>query len=107
MRYNVYWSYAAARDLESIIDFIALRNPERSKIVFEQIKRQAAALSQHPLRARLVPELKAIGLDLYRELLMDSYRALFRIYGREVVILGFFDGRRDLEEVLFERLTRI
>ena len=104
--YEVIWTEAAADDLERIVDFIAERNPERAVEIFDHLRQRVAHLSTHPLRSRLVPELKAIGLDAYRELLIPPYRALLRLQGRKIFILGFFDGRRDMEEVLFERLTR-
>jgi len=94
------------RDLQDIIGFVGEKNPGLAHSTFDRIKRRVEALVRFPRRGRVVPELKAIGLDIYRELVVFPYRLLFRIKGKEVLVLGVFDGRRDMEEVLFERLTR-
>jgi len=47
-----------------------------------------------------------IGLDIYRELVLDPDRVVFRVRGTRVYLMGFFDGRRDLQDILFDRLAR-
>ena len=44
---------------------------------------------------------------MWRELVVRPYRIVYRI--REDIVMGgaVVDGRRDLEELLLERLTRI
>jgi len=42
-------------------------------------------------------------LETYREVIVSKYRILFRVRGREVVLLGVLDGRRDLAELLIQR----
>jgi toxin ParE1/3/4 len=54
-------------------------------------------------RGRVVPELRAEGLEMYRELAVSKYRVLFRVRDREVVLLEVLDGRRDLAELLVQR----
>lgn len=103
-RYAVIWAPHALNDFDRLIEFIAQRNPLNAKTIFQKIRRRAESLSTFPLRNRLVPELALIGIDTYRELVMDPYRLIFRIVNRHVLIIGLFDGRRDLEEVLFDRL---
>ncbi len=105
-RYEVIWADSAAGDLESLMDFIEMGSPRRAQQVWARIKKRAAMLDHFPERSRVVPELRALGLPMYRELIVYPYRIPFRIQGKTVVVLGVFDGRRDLEEVLFERLTR-
>ncbi len=105
-RYEVVWSDAAAGDFEGLFQFIAIENPVNAANACARIKKRADALHHLPQRGRGVPELKAIGLDLYREIVIDPYRLLYRIKDRNVWVLGLFDGRRDLEDVLLDRLTR-
>jgi predicted metalloprotease len=40
-----------------------------------------------------------------REVVERPYRIVYRITGRTVAVLGVLDGRRELEDVLLERLT--
>ena len=105
--FDVVWSDIAAGDLEAAIEFIEQQNPQAAVQIWNHLRKRAETLSYMPLRGRVVPELKAIGLDTYRELIIDPYRLLFRVEGRTVFVFGIFDGRRDMEEILFERLTRL
>ncbi len=105
--HDVIWSEVAASDLDQIITFIAQRNPRNVATFGRKILRRTASLANSPFRSRLIPELKAIGLEIYRELIIDPYRVMLKVQGKKVLILGVFDGRRDLEEVLFDRLTRL
>jgi plasmid stabilization system protein ParE len=69
----------------------------------DRLLSRAEALVENPERCRAVPELATHGLSMYRELLVRPYRLMFRIRERHVVVLGVFDGRRDLEALLIER----
>lgn len=54
----------------------------------------------------MVPEFACFGIRTWRELLVKPYRTVYRTAGRGVLVLAIFDGRRDLEDVLLERLLR-
>ncbi len=53
------------------------------------------------------PQLAALQIRLYRELQIPPYRLLCRVYEDLVVVLAVFDGRRDLEDVILERLLSV
>jgi plasmid stabilization system protein ParE len=53
-----------------------------------------------------VPELLRHGLAVWRELIVKPYRILYRIEGQTVYVLAVLDSRRDLEDLLLERLVR-
>jgi toxin ParE1/3/4 len=105
-RFDVRWTRAAEMDLTHLVEFICLESPQSAEEQWERIRNRVSTLSTFPWRTRLVPELKGIGLDIYRELVIPPFRVLVRITAQRVLVLGVFDGRRDLEEVLFQRLTR-
>jgi len=42
----------------------------------------------------------------YRELIIAPYRLIYRIRGHLVLVLGVFDSRRNLGDILLERLAR-
>lgn len=101
---RVEWSPVAVMDLEDILEFIARReSPESATHVYAGMARRIASLTAHPLRGRVVPELKRIGVTAYRELVVAPYRIFFRIDGPVVGIVGILDGRRDIAEVLAMR----
>jgi len=100
-RYRVEWSPIAIVDLDDILEFIARREtPERAAQLYLAIAQGVEALATHPRRCRIVPELKRIGINDYRELIVAPYRIFIRIDGRVVGIVGVLDGRRDIEEIL-------
>ena len=67
---------------------------------------RAARLESEPRRGRIVPELARFGIRTWRELIVRPYRIVYRIDGDTVAVLAVFDGRRELEDVLLERLVR-
>jgi toxin ParE1/3/4 len=54
----------------------------------------------------VVPELQRLQMREYRELNIAPYRLIDRISGHLVLVLGVFDSRRNLEDILLERLGR-
>jgi toxin ParE1/3/4 len=104
--YRVVWAEAAARDLEQIVLFIASDTPLTAERLLRKLRRGAQSLTRSPLRGRIVPELLHFGMRRWRELIVRPYRLVYRVAGRTVVVLAVFDGRRDLEDILLERLVR-
>jgi hypothetical protein len=41
---------------------------------------------------------------MYRELQIPPWRLVYRVYDDKVVVLGIFDSRRNLEDVILSRL---
>ena len=68
------------------------------------MRRWAGTLKTLPGRGRVVPELLEFGITRWRELVTGPYRLVYRLEGRVVFVDGLFDARRDLEELLVERL---
>ena len=102
--YRVEWAAVANRDLISIIEYLFQRNPDAAAEVLDKLEGKGATLARNPSRGRLVPEFSRIQLRDYRELIIRPYRLLYRIAGRTVFVLGIFDSRRNLEDVLLDRL---
>lgn len=105
-RHQVSWAEAAARDLEEIVARIGLASPPNASRVLERLMERAATLETAPLQGHVVPELARFGIHTFRELAARPYRVFCRVTGRMVVVLAVLDGRRDLEDVLLDRLLR-
>ncbi len=104
-RFRVAWSEAAALDLLRLASWVAADSPEDAAALLTRLRRRAARLATVPTRGRVVPELAFFGISVLRAVVERPYRIVYRIAGRSVVVLGVFDGRRELEDVLLERLT--
>lgn len=44
-----------------------------------------------------------MGIDRYRERIISPYRLIYRIERKMVFVVGLFDSRRDLDEILIDR----
>jgi plasmid stabilization system protein ParE len=102
--FEIVWAPSAIRDLDDILEYVSAdRGTEAPEKLYLDIIERVATLSRLPRRARVVPELKQVGVQEYRELIWTSYRIPFAISGKVVALLGVFDGRRDLNELLLKR----
>jgi addiction module RelE/StbE family toxin len=105
-RRGVVWAEAAVRDLEEIVSYVARESPGNAERLLERLSTKASSLQRHARRGRVVPELMRFGMATWRELVVKPYRLIYRIAGSDLVLLAVLDGRRDLEDVLLERLLR-
>lgn len=104
-RFRLAWAPAAIEDLDSILDFLALREGVDAAIAwYRSLTERIDSLSIHTQRCRIVPELERFGIRSYRELIAAPYRVFFRVEGGQVHILAVLDARRDLEQLLIQRL---
>lgn len=105
-RFRVEWAEVAVRDLEESATFLALDSPPDAERGVGRIEQRAATLETSPARGRVVPDLARFQMRTWRQLVIRPYRLVYRIEGDTVVVLAVFDARRDLEDLLLERLLR-
>jgi len=104
-RYRVEWAEVARKDLFGIVDDLVARSPDAALSTLDRLQRRADSLKTAPGRGRLVPELERLQVRQYRELVVSPYRLIYRISESAVLVLGVFDSRRNLEDILLERLV--
>ena len=102
----VRWTEVAAKDLESILAYIADDNPRRAVEILGRIERRAASLRTFPKRGRVVPELRSHGIAAFRQLAERPWRIVCRVDGARVLVYAVVDGRRNLEDLLLEGFIR-
>ncbi len=102
--YKVHWANVAEKDLIGIVEFIAEGNLTNARDVFEKIKKKSSSLCQFPERGRIVPDLKDHGIILYRELIVDPWRIIYRVSAKKVYVLSVLDARQNVEDILLKRL---
>jgi plasmid stabilization system protein ParE len=105
-KFAVRWAKVAEQDLEEIVDYVALDSIDEALRILAKLRGEAAALATMPRRGRVVPELQAQGVSVYHELIVSPWRIIYRINEQQVHVLAVFDSRRNLEDILLERLTR-
>ena len=104
-KYDVVWSNVAENDLRNIVEYIADDSPPNALEVFKCIKQKASSLYTLPERGRIVPELRDQGILQYRELVIPSWRVLYRVSEKSILVLSVLDSRRNIEDILLKRLT--
>lgn len=105
--FRVEWADVARHDLDEIADYLYRESPAAALRLVDRVEQAAATLETLPRRGRVPPELIRFRVQLYRELQVPPYRLLYRIHNESVAVLGVFDGRRDLEDVIIGRLLSL
>lgn len=105
--YKVVVSTLASRDLASILEYVAGHHGLDAALSVDGLLDEALrSLDSLPDRGHRVAALEQHGITSYREIVAAPYRIVYRITGREVWVLAIVDGRRDLDELLYERARR-
>jgi toxin ParE1/3/4 len=105
-RFTVVWTEIAAADVERLAGYLVDESPLRAEAVLDRIITRAESLDRSPERGRAPRELRSIGDRTWRDLQEPPWRILYRIVGTTVEIHGVLDGRRDLGDILLERLLQ-
>ncbi len=87
-RFSVRWAETAQADLQSIVEYIAEDDVRAARSVLDNLQKTAQALATMPLRGRVVPELGAFGIQVYRERIVPPWRIVYRISGKTILKNG-------------------
>lgn len=96
MARKVDWTDPAWDDLAQVANYIARDSEYYAAAFVQDVKDAAASLSEFSERGQIVPEW---GDPSIRELLIKSYRLVYRVSEEKVVILTFVHGARRLWRV--------
>jgi toxin ParE1/3/4 len=88
--YSIVWKDAA-------LSYLAEAAPSYAATLITRADYAANSLAAFPERGRAVPEYRDSSI---RELFVDSYRLIYRIFHDTVTILAFVHGARDLAALL-------
>ena len=107
MRYQVFIIYDAEEDLFEIYRYIANKDSiENAENIIQKIEETCLSLSKFPNRGHIPPELKRFGVLEFQEVHYKPYRIIYQVIESNVYIHCILDGRRDLQELLENRLFR-
>jgi addiction module RelE/StbE family toxin len=93
---KLIWSPQALRDLEAIRDYIAADSPRYAALVVERIVVGVERLRDFPESGRVVPERNSPEI---REVIVRSYRVVYRLRAGVVEIATVFRASRMLPEI--------
>jgi toxin ParE1/3/4 len=105
MRFEVFLTEGAERDLEAIHGYIlATGSKDEADQVLDRILVAGESLATLPDRGAHPRELAALGILEFRQVFFKPYRVIYRVAGHRVYIYLIADGRRDLQSLLEQRL---
>jgi plasmid stabilization system protein ParE len=104
-KYFVKWTAPAREDINEIIDYISLTNPAYAVKILDRVEDHVKQLDMLPERYRIVPELEKYGYLLYREIIVDYWKIIYKIENNFVYIMLVIDGRRNLEDLILKKIV--
>jgi plasmid stabilization system protein ParE len=96
MDLEVRWSPEATEDIEAIAEYIARDSEHYARAVVSEILSVSRSIGEFPHLGRNVPE---IVDENVRERFVYSYRLIYRIEAKRILIVGVLHGKRLLENV--------
>ena len=90
---RVVWARSAIVDLEAIAEFIRHDSPHYAAVTVSRLAKAARPLESFPRMGRRVPEAES---DDVRELIVGSYRLMYRLQAEQILVVAVIHGRRDL-----------
>ena len=106
-KYDVVFDQDAEDDLFDIYAFVALNDSvEKADRLFSALRQSCLTLRKQPLRGNIPMELAEIGVVEFRELHYKPYRIIYSLESTTVSVHCVLDGRRDIQDILQERLLR-
>ncbi|NBC95584.1 MAG: type II toxin-antitoxin system RelE/ParE family toxin [Deinococcus-Thermus bacterium] len=97
----------AERDLAALYCYVIKHEGKAvADRLLDSLEQRIGSLARLPRRGNVPRELRDLGIDDFREIQAWPYRILYRILPDRVIVYGVFDGRRDMQTVLTQRLLR-
>jgi plasmid stabilization system protein ParE len=103
-KYFIKWTAPAREDINGIIEYISKTNINYAVKILDTIEKNVKKLDMFPERYRIVPELEKYGYILYREIIVEYWRIIYKIENNLVYIMLVIDGRRNLEDLLLKKI---
>lgn len=106
-KYNVFIIADAEEDLFGIYNYVSRHDSiSNAENLIDNIEETCKKLSTFPNRGHIPPELERIGIFAYKEIHYKPFRIIYQIVDTNIHIHCILDGRRDLPELLQDRLIR-
>jgi plasmid stabilization system protein ParE len=103
-KYFIKWAAPAREDLNEIVEHIARTNSSYAVKILDKIESAVKNLDISPRRGRVVPELEKYGYILYREIIVDYWRIIYKVENDVVYMMVVIDGRRNIEDAILRKL---
>ena len=107
MEYKVIIDPKAKQDLKEIFIYAALSDsPQSANKLLDSLENSCYKLEEYPERGHIPIELRATGIKRFLQIHYKPYSIIHEINKNQVYIHAVLDGRRNIQEILSERLLR-
>ena len=107
MKYKVLIDPLAKQDMKEIFLYVSSNDSISSADrLLDSIEATILKLEEYPERGHIPQELRQTGIKRYLEIHYKPYRIIYEIENNLVYIHSVLDGRRNIQEILGERLLR-
>ena len=107
MNYKLLIDSLAKSDIIDIYNYVAESDSiENAKRLLTNLEATYLKLKNLPTRGHIPPELRNTGIRRYREIHFKPYRIIYEIIDNIVYVHCILDGRRNMQEILANRLLR-
>ena len=105
MPYTVMLLDNAGKDLEAMYRYLN-QSAGKTKALkeIEILEKGVDSLSENPERGNVPRELERTGAFEYRQIISKSYQIIYQIIETNIFIFGIIHGRRNVQEILRQRL---
>ncbi|MDR1322935.1 MAG: type II toxin-antitoxin system RelE/ParE family toxin [Candidatus Margulisbacteria bacterium] len=102
---RLIWTEDARFSFGEILQYIAEQSGQGlADKVYAKIIRKVDLLTVFPFKGKVSAELKSVGITHIYELVEAPWKIYYRVKTRQVVIMLVLDSRRNLEEVLIDKI---
>lgn len=107
MKYKVKIDPQAQEDMKEIFLYVAINDSfDLANKLLDKIEETCYKLEKYPTRGHIPEELRSTGIKRYLEIHFKPYRIIYEIKKEIVYVHSVLDGRRNIQEILSERILR-
>lgn len=107
MKYKVLIDPLAKQDVKEIFLYVASNDSISSADkLLDSIESTVSKLKEYPERGHIPQELRQTAIKRYLEIYYKPYRIIYEIENNLIYVHSVLDGRRNIQEILSERLLR-
>jgi toxin ParE1/3/4 len=104
--FSVVFAESAARDLMAIYSYVAEESNSKAVKIIQKLESRINKLIIFPEQGRVAPELEKFNVLIYREIIENPWRIIYKVELNTILIIAILDGRRNVEDLLMQRLLR-
>ena len=107
MKYKVNIDPQAKADMREIFLYVSINDSlESANKLLDKIEERCYKLEKFPEWGHIPEELRNIGIKRYLEIHYKPYRIIYEIKRHIIYIHAVLDGRRNIQEILSNRILR-